>query len=152
MAGELRMANASPRRSATQDTIPLLAQESPIHGLGCFALRDIPEGSTISEYTGEVIDLAEAIRRNDESSADYSELIIEVDDEHFLDGARAGNVSIFINHSCEANCYIEIIKGRPFFVALRTISAGEEVTLDYDYDAGLRESCSCGSVDCRGHM
>src|SRR5690348_11257645 len=40
---------------------------SPIHGLGAFALKDIPKGTQIIEYTGEKISNAEADRRYDDA-------------------------------------------------------------------------------------
>src|SRR3954471_13516188 len=45
---------------------------SPLHGPGAFALKDIPKGTQIIEYTGEKISNAEADRRYvDEKMSDH---------------------------------------------------------------------------------
>src|ERR1700754_1185602 len=41
-------------------------RRSGIHGLGAFAIRDIPKGTKVIEYTGERISNAEADRRYDD--------------------------------------------------------------------------------------
>ena len=45
-------------------------RQSGIHGLGAFALRDIPKGTKIIEYTGERINNAEADRRYEDEKMD----------------------------------------------------------------------------------
>lgn len=57
----------------------------------------------------------------------------------------------YINHSCDPNTYIV---GRRIVVALRNISAGEEVTMDYslteaDPDYTVPGGCRCGAKNCR---
>lgn len=60
-----------------------------------------------------------------------------------------------VNHSCNPNCGIHVNDtGGHDFVAIRNISAGEEIVFDYamrnygvDY---FPEQCSCGSERCRG--
>src|SRR5690349_17005616 len=43
-------------------------RRSPIHGLGAFALTDIPKGTRVIEYTGEKVSNAEADRRYDDDA------------------------------------------------------------------------------------
>lgn len=130
----------------------LRTQESTIHGMGCFAVSAIPCGQVIVEYVGELIDRGEAVRRSVRTSPDYSEYVMEAGDGLFIDGLHSGNESRFINHCCEPNCRLRRVGGRVFFVAGRSISEGEELTIDYAFDASLREPCSCGARNCRGYM
>jgi len=127
-------------------------QESKIHGLGCFAGSAIPCGQVIVEYVGEVIDHAEAVRRGVKISQDFSEYILEVSNDVYIDGSHGGNESRFINHCCEPNCRLRRVGDRVFFVAGRPISEGEELTIDYAFDTVVREPCSCGARNCRGYM
>ena len=130
----------------------VLVRKSRIHGFGCFSMSLIPEMTLIAEYIGEVIDIDEAIRRNDRSSKDYSHYILTIDERLFIDGAHAGNKSRFINHSCQPNCGVLRVETRAFIVARRTIVCWEEFTIDYDYDVNVREPCSCGAPKCRGYI
>jgi hypothetical protein len=64
------------------------------------------------------------------------------------------SMTMFINHSCDANCETEEIDGRVYVMAIRNIKAGDEITYDYClYDGGEEEAnCNCGSVACRRTM
>lgn len=55
----------------------------------------------------------------------------------------------FLNHSCEPN---SVILGRTSVVALRDISKGEEITIDYSTNVGwdgFDMNCRCGEISCR---
>ena len=56
----------------------------------------------------------------------------------------------YINHSCNPNTYI---LGKRTFVALKSIKAGDELTMDYSFteaDKGWEiPNCGCGSSNCR---
>ncbi len=133
-------------------TEDLIVQKSGIHGLGCFTLSLIPTGNMIIEYAGEIIDYQEACRRNSQSSKRRSEYILKVSENVFIDGYPSGNSSRFINHSCNPNCRVLRKGNRAFIVARRKIFPGEELTIDYDFDIEFRETCYCGSSNCRGYI
>lgn len=128
-------------------------RQSEIDNKGAFATEDIPKGTRVAEYVGEKINSEEAERRetiNDEKGVTY---IFCLDEEYCIDGAVGGNDSRFINHSCEPNCDYAIEDGRIFYYANRDIKKGEELTIDYDYDAdSKREICLCKSKNCRGFI
>jgi len=58
-----------------------------------------------------------------------------------------------INHSCEANCYV---KNLVEIHTLRSISAGEELTINYslicnsDWHPPNNSNCLCGAASCAG--
>ena len=58
----------------------------------------------------------------------------------------------WINHSCDPNA--EILVDEMVLAAIRDISEGEEITLEYDRTevGGERVECSCGSENCRGYF
>lgn len=74
----------------------------------------------------------------------------------------------FLNHSCDCNCEFDWMtasdwKGDPesaeegslgglYLSALRNISPGEELTIDYNWPADFAINCECGSKNCRGYI
>jgi uncharacterized protein len=130
----------------------LFIQRSPIHGTGCFASSEIHPGEVIVEYVGEKINREEAVKRDIRSSPAYSEYILEINPDTFIDGKITGNFSRFINHSCDPNCQIWRVETHALIVASRRISFGEELTMDYSFDLAYRQPCRCGSKNCRGFI
>lgn len=130
----------------------VVVRSSAIHRNGCFAGEPIPAGALIREYTGEVISVAEALRRD----ADLTRpgiYTMRVTDERVIDGWIGGNESIYINHCCTPNCSFKRIGEQVFIVALQALSVDEELTLDYAYDPEPPlEPCLCGSPQCRGYI
>lgn len=120
-------------------------RRSKIHRWGVYTDQDIPANRRVIEYTGEKISYREAHRRWPTS------YIFLLDNRWMIDGAVGGSGAEFINHSCEPNLAAEIVKGRIFYVSLRPIKKGEELTIDYNYDhSDERMICLCGAKNCRG--
>lgn len=134
---------------------------SGIHGLGAFAVRDIPKGTRIIEYAGERISNAEADRRyDDDSPGDHHTFLFILSSRTCVDAAFNGNEARFINHSCAPNCETGVWNSRIWITAIKRIPAGTELTYDYMYDddpeyteEDLRYyKCECGAPNCRGTM
>ncbi|NEX63784.1 SET domain-containing protein [Noviherbaspirillum galbum] len=143
----------APRRSGK-----IIVQDSPVHGKGVFAARDIAEGSRIVEYKGEIISSREAERRENLKPADcFHTFFFSLEDGKIIDGGRLGNSARWINHSCEPNCEAREEDGRVYIYALRDLREGEE--LNYDYGLILEQrhtpaikkayECRCGAKTCR---
>lgn len=135
-------------------------RNSPVHGLGAFAARRIRKGTRVIEYTGERISVEEGSNRYNDEDDHPHVLLFGIDDKWALDGGVGGSDAQYINHCCEPNCETEVIDGRIFVIALRTIEPGEELSYDYhlDYDGEQTEevlkkfACRCGASTCRGTM
>ena len=136
-------------------------RRSGVHGKGVFALAPIAAGETIIEYTGEIIDWAEAVRRHPHDPKDPNHTFyFHIDEERVIDALYGGNSSRWINHSCKPNCEADEVEGRVYIKALRPIQAGEE--LSYDYGLMIDEPltpqlkaeypCWCGHRNCRGTL
>jgi histone-lysine N-methyltransferase SUV39H len=151
-------------------------------GWGVRANHDIPRGTFIDVYLGEVITTREANARFKRAQATkkYIEAsyLFDLDfnydsgqeSEFTLDAFRYGNVTHFINHSCDPNlrvcpCFTESQDARMHslaFFACKDIGRGEELTFDYLGNnassasngakagkEGDKLSCLCGAAKCR---
>lgn len=113
-------------------------------GWGVKVLRKVGCGEFICEYVGEVIDYEEAERRGKHYNAEGRTYLFDLDynssdNLYTIDAATYGNVSHFINHSCDPNlgvyatwinCLNPNLPKLALF-ALREIRKGEELSFDY---------------------
>uniref|UniRef100_A0A8C9TQQ2 Euchromatic histone-lysine N-methyltransferase 1a n=1 Tax=Scleropages formosus TaxID=113540 RepID=A0A8C9TQQ2_SCLFO len=128
-------------------------------GWGVKALQDIPEGTFVCEYIGEIISDADADIREDDSY--LFNLDNKVGDVYCVDARFYGNVSRFINHMCEPNLFpVRVFTTHQdlrfphvAFFASKLIRAGDELGFDYgDHFWEIKSryfSCQCGSPKCR---
>ncbi|KAF3429962.1 hypothetical protein E2986_01227 [Frieseomelitta varia] len=115
-------------------------------GWGVKTLKPIKKGCFVTQYVGEVITNEEAEKRGKEYDAagrtylfdlDYNE--IEGECPYTVDAAVYGNISHFINHSCDPNLavygvWIDCLDPNLPKLALfatRDIKQNEEITFDY---------------------
>lgn len=112
------------------------------------AREPIAKGELIVVWSGklvsgdELIYLPQTVRR-------YS---LQVEESQYLVSLTDCEPADYVNHCCEPNAGLS---GQITLVAMRDIRAGEEITYDYatsDGSAYDEFSCSCGSVQCRGHV
>jgi uncharacterized protein len=133
---------------------------SGIHRHGVFARVAIPAGCVLVEYRGERITKAESAWRELarlerlRRGGDGSTYAFRLNQRYDLDARRWGNVSRFINHSCEPNCRAHKSRGRIWIIAQRDIARGEEITFDYGYRFRHRalNPCRCGAARCAGFI
>ncbi|EFO88742.1 CRE-SET-11 protein [Caenorhabditis remanei] len=128
----------------------------PWCGWGVRASVDIPFGTFIGEYTGELIDDDEATERHD-STFLFETRVGSV--TLTIDAKYSGNYTRFINHSCSPNVkvanvswdYDEIQLIHMCFYTDKLIKKGEELTIDYGeaWWANKKFACMCGSSECR---
>lgn len=144
-----------------EKALKIEARRSRIHGTGVYVIAPIRAGETIVEVVGERISSEESDRRYYERSSDPSHtFMFYVDEDTVIDCGVNGNVSRFINHSCEPNCEAVDDDGRIFVEALRDIQVGEELVYDYHltWESGDDPEdlkvylCRCGARSCRGTM
>ncbi len=122
---------------------------SPRHRFGVYADEAIPADQQVIEYTGERVARRESARRWDPARS----YLFQLDSYWTVDGAIGGSGAEYINHSCEPNLVTRIRRGRIYYFSKSRIRKGEELTVDYKYDAGLPPiPCRCGARTCRGTM
>src|SRR5687768_17209822 len=118
-------------------------RRSKLHGWGVFALEPINKNKRIIEYSGELIDYKESLKRETKYLKRGEIWCFTVNTRWVRDAHKGGNDARFINHACKPNCYSQIV-GRTIWIrAGRNIKAGEELTYDYYTDGEQVIQCRC---------
>uniref|UniRef100_UPI00358F5E23 histone-lysine N-methyltransferase SUV39H2-like isoform X5 n=2 Tax=Myxine glutinosa TaxID=7769 RepID=UPI00358F5E23 len=147
-------------------------------GWGVRTLHRISKNSFVMEYIGEIITSDEAELRGDLYDCLGTTYLFDLDffkDEYTVDATYYGNISHFVNHSCEPNLQVynvfinnhDLGLPRIAFFTTRDVRVGEELTFDYNMKVAdhlstppngnvcspgrqrLRIPCKCGSENCR---
>ena len=142
------MAEAAPRPAYQKFAVAV--HDSPIDGQGAFAAETIPARLKIGEIRGESISVADARIR---ATRHERIMIVEVSARKAIDFSRSSDPMRYTNHSCRPNARLSIRHGRVEFYALRSIAAGNEITVNYGetHHAG-KLACRCGTLCCVGHL
>ncbi len=124
---------------------------SKIHGYGVITTRPYSQGEIVCYGDG-------VLYPGDAEFDDTYALILPEED------SGTGEVVFWdlvcqtrwFNHSCDPNTDVmakwdhEANTVRAWWVAIRDIPVGEEITYDYAFIADVAEPCRCGAVTCRG--
>ncbi len=133
---------------------------SSIHNEGLFAAKKIPKDTYFIQYLGELVPKKESTLRGIDQydvareSNEGSVYIFDLDGKRDLDGNFDWNIARLANHSCRPNCEAQDDDGEIWFVALRDIKKGEELTFNYGYALEHWEEhpCRCGTDNCIGYI
>ena len=142
-------ANPSPERPAYQK-YDVAVHKSGIDGFGAFAAETIPAHRKIGEIRGESISVSEARRR---AAGKARIMIVEISDKKAIDASKSADPMRFTNNACTPNARLTIRDGRVEFYALRVITPGEEITVNYGethHEGTLK--CRCGAPNCVGWL
>lgn len=142
-------------------------------GWGVRTDRLIAKGAYVSEYVGEIISAEETERRGKEYDARGRTYLFDLDfnekdNPYTVDAAKYGNISRFMNHSCNPNVGVwavwtdclDLDLPRLCIFTLRAIKENEELTFDYmncmntnqnddgiDQSVERSKSIGCAEVD-----
>ena len=114
----------------------LKVSKSKIHGMGTFADKAIFKGELFYEIPIGI------------SSKKPKEKWARIGDRYVCDE----KILNFVNHSCEPNSFIDLVI--PALLAIKDISVGEEITVDYNRTEldGTKVICNCKSLKCKGYL
>lgn len=133
--------------------------------------ENIEKNTFLIEYVGEVLTKEEVIVNRKKylkrSSANYIfslNEIITIDNKSetlytAIDATEVGNIARFINHSCEPNCEVRVIRlkslrfGHLCIFSKRKLSAEEEITISYGSSIKPHPNstvCLCKTENCKG--
>jgi len=113
----------------------VMIKPSPLHGIGVFAIRDIPKGTSniFSKGVGDWIKVSkEEIDALPQHAKDLIENHCLFDEDHYFIpdyGFKLVDLVIYLNHSETPNV-ISLNDGEEF-EAIRDIANGEELLVDY---------------------
>lgn len=142
---------SSAKRAATSCTTPIPALRfrvgrSAIHARGLFSVTGVPRRMKLGELTGVLKPLPQARQMMQRRAVIH---LVELSQRWALDCSR-GNHFRHLNHSCQANCYLRVIRRRVEIYSRASITAGSELTVDYretQHPGGM--ICRCGAPGCR---
>ena len=135
---------------------------SKVHGAGLFAKTNIPKKTKVIEYIGAKVTKKEGDRRADKQITKASKnkkngmvYVFELNSRYDIDGSYTYNTARYINHSCDPNCEVEIIKNKIWIMSIKDIKKGQELSYNYGYtyDTDYKEhKCRCKSSKCIGYI
>ena len=131
-----------------------IRKKSGINNWGLFAGQDFKKGDKVIEYKGKKYThkQVEEDDRFDNSKAIY---LFTLNKKTVLDGDTKSNTAKYINHTCDPNCEVDIIRGKIWILAIQDIKKGDELSYDYGfgYDEDYKQfRCKCGSKNCCGYI
>lgn len=146
-------------RKQTSSTPFIRVGPSGVHGLGAFATRDLPAEAFLGLYEGRRYTKAEIATKAWDDQLTY---LFTLTNQETIDGAKGGNATRHLNHSCEPNCEAveEYDEGGELVLKFQTlvaVDAGDELFIDYSLTADdgsppSKYPCHCGAQACRGTM
>lgn len=93
----------------------VFVKESPIHGKGCFAAKNIKKGEYIGKYEGP------------SAKKDGTYVLWVLHEDGKYRGVNGKNALRYLNHSQSCNAEFD----GPDLFAIRRIKKGDEITFDY---------------------
>lgn len=127
-------------------------------GFGIRANHEVFPDQFIIEYVGEVLNTKQFEKRAKQYSKDKNRhyYFMALRSSAVIDATTKGNISRFINHSCDPNAMTQkwTVNGelRVGFFSTRYIKPGEEITFDYQFQRYGKQAqkCYCEADNCRG--
>ncbi|ORY31608.1 hypothetical protein BCR39DRAFT_86195 [Naematelia encephala] len=146
------------QRFSKRQYAPVEIVLTEMKGYGLRAAADIPAGSLIYEYIGEVV--AEKTFRKrmqlyaEEGIKHFYFMMLQK--EEYIDATKKGGIGRFANHSCNPNSEVQKwVVGRRLRMGIftkRDVVKGEEITFNYNVDRYGHDAqiCYCGEPNCVG--
>lgn len=120
-------------------------RESGINNKGMFAKETIYPNEIVFIKGGHII------KKDDIYASTVINSYLPISDEYYIGAINSeeeDDIKLYNNHSCNPNCGVH---GEIIFVAMRKITVGEELTIDYAFvdNEDYSFECHCGSKNCR---
>ena len=126
---------------------PALAIQRTRNGRGLVAERKFKKNEPLFVIRGKLIPV-QGLGMADKRTADNT---IRFSERSYI--SPTNELGDFLNHSCHPTAFLQKRGRKLFVVALQSISANTEITIDYSTilanDERWTMRCNCGSVDCR---
>jgi len=146
------------RISLKSNLTMLRFEKSKINGWGVFNTQKLHVGEAIIEFIGDIYDLRTGLKRFKLANPNKM-MMFSIDESHFIDIENSYGIFRFINHSCEPNCNLRLLKRRGYEIcvlyASTEIEPYTELLIDYSIPNGEKIPhipCACKSDFCRGSL
>lgn len=125
-----------------------IIKQSNIQNKGLFTERAFDKDAIVMPMRGNRISREEMQKLANPEKDN----VLQIGKDLFLN--MAGEREVFINHSCNPNCYVKAVVNSAFLIALRPIEKNEEITYDYsitstDSPEEWTIKCNCNRFYCR---
>lgn len=154
-----RCGNKCKNKSIQNNAIaPIERFKTEKKGWGIRACQTIKEGTFIIEYIGEIVNSSTFQERMETIyKHDVHHFGLKMDRDQLIDSHRMGNLSRFINNSCDPNCKMQRWEvagySRMALFAIKDIKKGEEITFNYNFSPFKNaQKCKCGTDECSGYI
>lgn len=116
---------------------------------GVFTTAHFDTNQVILKFTEARIRSKEEVEKD---HAIYANDYLQINKDLYLD--LAGDITRFIQHSCNPNTSVKIISRSAFLISTRAIKPNEELTFDFSITSDetpetWQVDCKCGSWNCR---
>jgi len=113
-------------------------------GKTVITLANVPPRTVIFEFKGN--------KFTKENLVHDKNYLLQVGHSRFL--GPSGDIDDYINHSCNPNCGLTIVRDRAFLVSLHLIPFNQEINFDYSTSSSdtldeWKMECKCGAFKCR---
>jgi len=123
-------APAAPKITACAPLPAVEVRDSAVHGLGVFALKAMPKGSTVGHYDGRRYTARQIAKVAWNEKLTY---LFGMSDGSTIDGGEGGNATRHLNHACAPNCAAQEEDAAGGLLAVRIVTtrrvrAGDELS------------------------
>lgn len=122
------------------DNAPVTVFITEKKGYGLFASKDIPKGTFIMEFVGEIVSMTEFKKRSLEYAKQKTRhcYVMTSSGKRLIDATKKGNLTRFVNHSCDPNAETQkwTVNGedRIGVFSKESIKMFEEITINYQFE------------------
>lgn len=134
------------KKNIVSGSAPHLQLADTAHGKGVFARSEFLLGNIILEMKGPLLTYEQLPSPYHPEKDHY----LQVGEALYL--GPSGGLDDYVNHSCNPNTGLVFRDDRFLLVAIRKISSGEQITMDYSTTLDEDEwemPCACEEANCR---
>jgi hypothetical protein len=140
------LASILPRRARAGPVGRLAVRDTHL-GKSVFATLPFAEGETIMRFSGRRVGPERARR----PLTGVDDRFVQVAQAEYM--GPSGRIDDLVNHHCDPNAGLRFTSDGVYLVAMRPITAGEQIGWDYSTTVGdpsWQMPCRCGAPACRG--
>lgn len=148
------------RKFSLRQYAPIQVFDTQNKGFGLRTKMALQKGTFVIEYCGDIIPTTIFKKRIIEYAKSGAQhfYFMSLKGNEYIDASKKGNISRFMNHSCNPNCQLQKwVVGSQMRIGIftiRDVPEGSELTFDYKFERYGNEAqpCYCGESNCLGFI